>query len=54
MKPVSIDDFGVLLSDLKKLLAGEAVEINGRQVRCVFAAGDKRFQFFLARVRRRL
>jgi alkanesulfonate monooxygenase SsuD/methylene tetrahydromethanopterin reductase-like flavin-dependent oxidoreductase (luciferase family) len=41
MKPVSIDDFGVLLSDLKKLLAGEAVEINGREVHCVFASGAK-------------
>lgn len=38
---VSIDEFGVMLRQMKKLLAGESVEANGRQVRCLFAGGAK-------------
>jgi len=41
MKPVSVEEFGAAVELLKKLLAGEEVFLNGRKVRCVFAAGAK-------------
>jgi alkanesulfonate monooxygenase SsuD/methylene tetrahydromethanopterin reductase-like flavin-dependent oxidoreductase (luciferase family) len=39
MKPVVIEEFGATLGLLKKLLAGESIQMNGRQVQCVFASG---------------
>jgi 5,10-methylenetetrahydromethanopterin reductase len=41
MKPMATDEFGTALIALKKLMAGETVEMNGREVRCVFAGGPK-------------
>ena len=41
MKPVSVEEFGAAVELLKKLLAGEEVFVNGRKVRCVFAARAK-------------
>lgn len=38
MKPVAIDEFGATLAALKKLMARETVQCNGRQVQCLFAA----------------
>jgi alkanesulfonate monooxygenase SsuD/methylene tetrahydromethanopterin reductase-like flavin-dependent oxidoreductase (luciferase family) len=40
-KPVTVEELEEALRLLKQLLAGEAVEMNGRQVRCVFAGGSK-------------
>ena len=41
MKPVKVEEFGAALEMLKRLLAGEEVFLNGRNARCVFAAGAK-------------
>jgi alkanesulfonate monooxygenase SsuD/methylene tetrahydromethanopterin reductase-like flavin-dependent oxidoreductase (luciferase family) len=41
MKPVSIEEFGPALDVLKQLLAGAAIQMNGRQVQCVFASGPR-------------
>lgn len=41
MNPVSTGEFGVMLGHVKRLMAGESVEMNDRQVRCVFAGGPK-------------
>jgi alkanesulfonate monooxygenase SsuD/methylene tetrahydromethanopterin reductase-like flavin-dependent oxidoreductase (luciferase family) len=38
MKPVGIEEFGETLCLLKKLLSGETIQINGREVQCVFAS----------------
>ena len=41
MKPVGIEQFGETLRALEKLLAGESIHMNGRQVQCVFAPGPR-------------
>jgi alkanesulfonate monooxygenase SsuD/methylene tetrahydromethanopterin reductase-like flavin-dependent oxidoreductase (luciferase family) len=38
MKPVGIEEFGETLHLLRKLLSGETIHMNGRQVQCVFAS----------------
>jgi alkanesulfonate monooxygenase SsuD/methylene tetrahydromethanopterin reductase-like flavin-dependent oxidoreductase (luciferase family) len=37
MKPVAVEEFDTTLAALKYLMAGDAIEINGRDVKCVFA-----------------
>lgn len=39
MKPVTVERLEEALGILKQLLAGEAVQMNGRVVKCVFASG---------------
>lgn len=41
MKPITSEELGDALRVLRPLLAGESVEMNGRQVHCVFAGGAK-------------
>jgi alkanesulfonate monooxygenase SsuD/methylene tetrahydromethanopterin reductase-like flavin-dependent oxidoreductase (luciferase family) len=41
MKPITSEAMGDALRVLSKLLAGETVEMNGRNVHCVFAGGAK-------------
>lgn len=41
MKPVEIEEFGHTLRLLKELLAGESIQMNGRQMRCVFATAPR-------------
>jgi 5,10-methylenetetrahydromethanopterin reductase len=41
MKPVSVEAFEEALRSLTQLMAGEAIQLNGRQVQCVFASGAK-------------
>lgn len=41
MKPVAIEEFGETLRALEKLLAGESIDMNGRQVQCVFASAPR-------------
>jgi 5,10-methylenetetrahydromethanopterin reductase len=41
MKPITSEELGNALRVLSQLLAGESVEMNGRQVHCVFAGGAK-------------
>jgi 5,10-methylenetetrahydromethanopterin reductase len=41
MQPISIDELEEALKNLKRLLTGDAIQINGRKVQCVFASGAK-------------
>ena len=41
MKPVSVERLEEVLILLKKLLAGESVELEGKAARCVFASGAR-------------
>jgi 5,10-methylenetetrahydromethanopterin reductase len=41
MKPISIDELDEALKNLKQLLAGDAIQMNGHKVQCVFAAAAK-------------
>jgi 5,10-methylenetetrahydromethanopterin reductase len=41
MKPISIDELEEALKNLKQLLAGDSIQMNGHKVQCVFAAGAK-------------
>ncbi len=41
MKPITIDELEEALKNLKQLLAGDAIQMNGRKVQCVFASGPK-------------
>jgi alkanesulfonate monooxygenase SsuD/methylene tetrahydromethanopterin reductase-like flavin-dependent oxidoreductase (luciferase family) len=38
MKPVSVEELETALKNLKQLMTGGAIQINGREVRCVFAS----------------
>ena len=38
MKPVAVEEFSTTLRTLKSLMAGDAIQTNGREVKCVFAA----------------
>ena len=37
MKPVAVEEFGTTLGALKSLMAGNAIQTNGRNAQCVFA-----------------
>jgi len=39
MKPVTSEVFGVMIEQVKRLMAGDTVELNGRPVRCVYSGG---------------
>jgi 5,10-methylenetetrahydromethanopterin reductase len=41
MKPISIDELEEALKNLKRLLSGDAIQMNGRKVQCVFASEPK-------------
>jgi 5,10-methylenetetrahydromethanopterin reductase len=41
MKPVAVEAFDEALRSLKQLMAGEAIQMNGREVRCVFASSPR-------------
>jgi 5,10-methylenetetrahydromethanopterin reductase len=41
MKPIGIDELEEALKNLKQLLAGNSIQMNGRKVQCVFASGAK-------------
>jgi alkanesulfonate monooxygenase SsuD/methylene tetrahydromethanopterin reductase-like flavin-dependent oxidoreductase (luciferase family) len=41
MKPVTVDVFDEALRSLQQLLAGKAIHMNGREVRCVFASAPR-------------
>src|SRR5215467_11464110 len=41
LKPVSVERLEEVLVLLKKLLAGESIELDGKTVRCVFASGNR-------------
>ena len=41
MKPLTSDEMADAMRSLSKLLAGDTVEINGKQAHCVFAGGEK-------------
>ena len=38
MKPVGVEEFSTILGELKDLMAGKAIRINGREAKCVFAS----------------
>jgi 5,10-methylenetetrahydromethanopterin reductase len=38
MKPVAVKEFATTLAALKNLIVGEAIQTNGREAQCVFAA----------------
>src|SRR5262249_267198 len=41
MKPMTVEEFSTTLIGLKSLLAGATIQINGRDVKCVFASPPK-------------
>jgi alkanesulfonate monooxygenase SsuD/methylene tetrahydromethanopterin reductase-like flavin-dependent oxidoreductase (luciferase family) len=41
MKPLTSDEMGEAMRLLRKLLAGQTVEINGRKIHCVFTGGAR-------------